>query len=231
MLTSYYIPHVQRQLHDTSASFWSTTQLTDYINEARNVVAGDTGCGRTIITFPSVVEEEYQYSSLTLPTGYNGVLDILRLSAYVSGSTGKKIELLRSPWAEFDAEYRNAAPTEAWPPTAWATYGQSAFYVSPVPTGTTYTFEADAVLLPAALVNDSSVEVIAYPYYRLVEWYAAFLAKHFEQKFQDAQYFMKIYEVLLAQLLRTTPKRHTQAVLPPQESSGVLRAQELPKEQ
>ncbi len=45
---SSYITEVQRLLHDANAVFWSTSELTDYINEARERVVRDTGCLRTL---------------------------------------------------------------------------------------------------------------------------------------------------------------------------------------
>ena len=43
-----YITEVQRLLHDANAVFWSTSELTNYINDARDRVARDTGCLRTL---------------------------------------------------------------------------------------------------------------------------------------------------------------------------------------
>jgi len=45
---SSYITEVQRLLHDANAVFWSNSELTDYINEARERVVRDTGCLRTL---------------------------------------------------------------------------------------------------------------------------------------------------------------------------------------
>jgi len=45
---SSYITEVQRLLHDANSVFWSTQELTDYINSARERVARDTGCLRTL---------------------------------------------------------------------------------------------------------------------------------------------------------------------------------------
>jgi hypothetical protein len=45
---SSYITEVQRLLHDANSVFWSTSELTDYINDARERVVRDTGCLRTI---------------------------------------------------------------------------------------------------------------------------------------------------------------------------------------
>ena len=45
---SSYITEVQRLLHDANSVFWSTSELTDYINNARERVVRDTGCLRTL---------------------------------------------------------------------------------------------------------------------------------------------------------------------------------------
>jgi hypothetical protein len=45
---SSYITEVQRLLHDANSVFWSTSELTDYINNARERVVRDTGCLRVI---------------------------------------------------------------------------------------------------------------------------------------------------------------------------------------
>jgi hypothetical protein len=45
---SGYITEVRRLLHDANGNFYSDTQLTDYINSARERVVRDTGCLRTI---------------------------------------------------------------------------------------------------------------------------------------------------------------------------------------
>ena len=43
-----YITEVRRLLHDANGNFYSDSELTDYINGARERVARDTGCLRTI---------------------------------------------------------------------------------------------------------------------------------------------------------------------------------------
>lgn len=43
-----YVTECQRLLHDANAVFYSVQELTDYINSARERVARDTGCTRTL---------------------------------------------------------------------------------------------------------------------------------------------------------------------------------------
>jgi hypothetical protein len=45
---STYLTQVQRLLHDANGVFWSESELTDYINEARERTVRDTGCLRTL---------------------------------------------------------------------------------------------------------------------------------------------------------------------------------------
>ena len=45
---SSYITECRRLLHDANANFWDDSELTDYINDARERVVRDTGCLRTI---------------------------------------------------------------------------------------------------------------------------------------------------------------------------------------
>jgi hypothetical protein len=45
---SSYITEVRRLLHDANGNFYSDSELTDYINSARQRVVRDTGCLRTI---------------------------------------------------------------------------------------------------------------------------------------------------------------------------------------
>ena len=43
-----YITEVRRLLHDANANFYTNSQITDYINGARDRIVRDTGCLRTI---------------------------------------------------------------------------------------------------------------------------------------------------------------------------------------
>jgi hypothetical protein len=43
-----YNTQVRRLLHDATGQYWSDSELTDYINTARNRVVADTGCNRIL---------------------------------------------------------------------------------------------------------------------------------------------------------------------------------------
>jgi len=57
-----YITEVRRLLHDANGNFYSDSELTDYINGARDRVARDTGCLRKLQVAQTPIA----------PTGYSG---------------------------------------------------------------------------------------------------------------------------------------------------------------
>ena len=64
---STYITEVRRLLHDANANFYTDSQLTDYINSARERVVRDTGCLRTIqiVQTPAKVPASSALNSVT----------------------------------------------------------------------------------------------------------------------------------------------------------------------
>lgn len=61
-----YITETRRLLHDASGQYWSDAELTDYINDARLRVVGDTGCNRVLQTiYLSTGIEQYSVGSVT----------------------------------------------------------------------------------------------------------------------------------------------------------------------
>lgn len=63
---SGYTTQVQRLLHDSRAQFWSTSELQDYINEARIRTVRDTGAYRVLQPlYLSTGVEKYNYGGVT----------------------------------------------------------------------------------------------------------------------------------------------------------------------
>ena len=64
---SAYITEVRRLLHDANGNFYTDSQLTDYINSARERVVRDTGCLRTIqiVQTPAKVPAASALNSVT----------------------------------------------------------------------------------------------------------------------------------------------------------------------
>lgn len=78
----------RRLLHDASAKFWSNAELNDYINDARDRTAADTGCiRRLVIAYISEGIEQYPIGGVTgfsLTAGGSGFAD----GTYALGLSG-----------------------------------------------------------------------------------------------------------------------------------------------
>jgi hypothetical protein len=192
-----YITQCRRLLHDANANFWSDTELTDYINSARQRLVRDTGCLRTIQTVNTVTSQEvYQFSAL--PSGIQ-TLDILNINLYW-GNT--RIPLRYLPWTQFNAELR------FWQnyigrPIAFSVYGQQAFYLAPVP-DQVYQMELDTIILPTDLVNASDVDAINSPWTDPVPYYACHTAKFKEQSYGESEIFLNQYKAKALSVINTS---------------------------
>lgn len=196
-----YLTEVQRLLHDANNSFWSQSELIDYINAARVRTVRDTGCLRTIQTANvSANVEVYQYAT-TLPNG-NVTLDIVNLNLYW-GNT--RVPLYYLPWTDFNAQLRFWQNYQGRP-VAFTVYGQNSFYLGPTP-DQTYPVEADTVIVPQPLVNLTDVDTINDIYTAPIAFYAAYKAKFKEQSFGEADIFQDQYTRQVAALLRSTYTR------------------------
>jgi len=192
-----YITQCRRLLHDANANFWSDSELTDYINAARERLVRDTGCLRTIQTVNTVTNQEvYQFSAL--PSGIQ-TMDILNINLYW-GNT--RIPLRYLPWTQFNAELR------FWQnyigrPIAFTVYGQQAFYLAPVP-DQVYAMELDTIILPTALVNATDVDPIISPWTDPVAYYACHTAKFKEQSYGEAEIFLNQYKAKAMSVINTS---------------------------
>lgn len=192
-----YITQCRRLLHDANANFWSDSELTDYINAARERLVRDTGCLRTIQTVNTVTNQEvYQFSAL--PSGIQ-TMDILNINLYW-GNT--RIPLRYLPWTQFNAELR------FWQnyigrPIAFTVYGQQAFYLAPVP-DQVYAMELDTIILPTALVSTTDVDAIISPWTDPVAYYACHTAKFKEQSYGEAEIFLNQYKAKAMSVINTS---------------------------
>lgn len=199
---STYITECRRLLHDANGNFYSTTDLTDYVNAARERTVRDTGCLRTIQTSATVTSQEtYAYS--TLPQGAL-TLDVLNVNLYW-GQT--RVPLRYYPWTAFNA-YLRYWQNYVGQPVCFSIYGQNTIYLGPVP-DQVYTLELDTVILPTPLVSlsDNETQLVA-PYTAPVAYYAAHKAKYFEQSYGESEIFKQEYtKQVLATLNSTFTRR------------------------
>ena len=272
---STYITEVRRLLHDATGNFYTDSQLTDYINSARDRVVRDTGCLRIIqiVQTPSKVPDsatigsvvatnpvawtastpvalnDFIFSNIfiyqvtlagttgTTPPPYpqsqqnnitnyppstqflNGTagltyvgnceniyyaampsgdrtLDIININLYW-GNTRVPLDYLA--WSDFNVRLR------FWQnylgrPLAFSNYGQSNIYIGPIP-DEAYQLEIDTVILPLPLVTANEVDTIKDPYTSSIKFYAAYLAKYYEQSYGEAEIYKQEYNKQTASVL------------------------------
>jgi hypothetical protein len=206
MVLSDYITQVRRLLKDAESNFFSNEELTDYINEARNRVAQDTVCLRTLQA-GSLVANQETYSFSSFPLG-SRTIDVLNVN-FINGN--QRIDLKWLPWTKFNASGYGGSGLRQFEnfvglPAIVSKYNQNTVYVSPIP-DQTYVAEWDTVVLPVPLVNDSTVEEILAPYTEPVKYYAAYLAKYNQQSFGEADLFQTQYANSVRQVIRSTAMR------------------------
>ena len=195
MVLSQYVLAVQRLLHDTNAQYWSVSELTDYINEARNRVCKDTRCLRQQATGINLNfnQEQYPLPSIQaqLPsylTGYT-IVDVMGINIYW-GDTRIKLAFL--PWTRFDVQFRYWTNMQSRP-VCYSKQGITNIFIGPIP-DQLYVSDWDCSLIPPALTSDASPEPIAEPFTGPIKYYAAYLAKFREQSMGEAELFRKMYE-------------------------------------
>ena len=186
MALSDYITECRRLLHDANGNFYTDSELTDYINAARQRLVRDTGCLRSLQS-SSVTQGQEVISAASLPGGTN-TLDVIGINL-IWGNT--RVYLAYMSWTEFNAKLRYWQNFQGRP-VAFSMYGQSSIYLGPVP-DQTYSIELDTIVMPAALTQASPTETIPEPYTQPVAFYACHKAKYKEQAYGESEIFKQEY--------------------------------------
>jgi hypothetical protein len=188
---STYITQTQRLLHDANATFYSTAELTDYINAGRRHVALDTACLRVLetVTLASGVETN---TLSTLSTKGTRAIDLLNVTVLWGNS---RIPLQWASFTQFNAYFRTWQTNQSRP-AVWSNFGTGSamvIYIQPVP-DQDYTAYLDLLYIPADLTSDQDADEIVYPYSDAVSYYAAKEAKVKEQNYGESAVFEQKYK-------------------------------------
>ena len=142
--------------------------------------------------------ENISYAALTYlvgssplsPSTGTTVLDVLNINLYW-GNTRVPMDYLS--WSDFNTRLR------FWQnyigrPLAFSIYGQQQIFLGPVP-DEIYQLEIDCVVLPVALslTTPNATDVINDPYTSAVKFYAAYLAKFYEQSYGESEIYKQEY--------------------------------------
>lgn len=197
---SNYLQQVQQNLlHDPNGLLWSTSEVTGYINEARNRVCQDSKALRQIVlssanptmVFTQGVEFYTPQTFLPSPFGAN-LVDVMGISVVVNN---ERLKLQYLPYTQLDAFARGWVNFQDWP-VAFSRIGASQICIAPVP-NQNYPCDWDIAVIPNPLVLDTDPEPIAVPFTEPVQYYAAYKAKLKPQAQGEAKYFLDLYQEIL----------------------------------
>lgn len=161
--------------------------------------------------------ENISYAALTnlmgsaplSPSSGNTVLDIVNINLYWGNS---RVPMDYLAWSDFNSRLR------FWQnyigrPLAYSIYGQQQIYIGPVP-DQVYQLEIDCIVLPLPLVLSAPdvPDTINDPYDTCVKFYAAYLAKYYEQSFGEAEIYKQEYNKNVLSVLNTTFTRRIPTV-------------------
>lgn len=202
MVLSEYLTRVRRLLNDAQGNYWTTPELKDYINEAREKTATDTACvrDRQIGTLLQGVE---RYPFVSLLANGAKTIDILGIQP-IFGNT--RYSLRYYDYTYFTAFYRPWTQYRQLP-VAFAIYGPNILDVAPTPNVDYPGTEFDTAIIPDALINDNTNDIIPEPYSDAVKYYAARLAKLRMQQYEEALAFDKLYTQRVNELNAMYPRR------------------------
>lgn len=185
-----YLTQVRRLLHDPNAQFWSDSELTDYINEARRKTLVDTACQRKLQSVTLAAGTElYDMTSSGL-VAQQTVLDVVGITV-IWGST--RYPLRYMPFQELSATLRPYTSFRRQP-LAFSRYGQIGVYIAPVP-DQNYVTEWDTVWYSGDMSASTDAETMIYPYIAAVPYYAAYLGQIQAQAYEKADILQKLYLV------------------------------------
>lgn len=195
-----YIQRVRRLLTDANATYFSNAELTDCINVGRKKVALDTACLRSLETVPLVAgTETYPINSSTSKD--ERCIDVLNI---IVEWGNQRVPLLQMVWSEFSANLRVWQNFQNMP-AAYSKYGGplGSIYIGPVP-NTAYDSFWDIIYIPEDLVDNTSVDELAYPYDDPVCYYAAYTAKYRQQSYGEAALYEQQYRQKAAWAISST---------------------------
>lgn len=197
---STYITQTRRLLHDANGTFWSDSELTDYINTGRKKVSLDTACLRSLetVTLTSGTES---YGVQLVTSKLDRCIDVVNI-AVLWGN--QRVPLMQMVWTDFQANMRVWANFQNMP-AAYSKYGApiGKIYIGPVP-NQDYTSYWDVFYIPEDLESDSDTDELTWPFSDPVPYYAAYTAKHKEQAYGEASLYEQQYARKAAWAIQST---------------------------
>ena len=192
-----YIDRTQRLLHDPNADFWPISDLISYINQARDQVTLDTQALRRIVTY-ALTAGISSYDAAVVFATVDQVRSVLAIvDIYAIWST-ERYKLKNRAYTTLNNELRPWTNYQTYV-IGWARMGQTGVVVGPIP-DQAYSTEWDLIYAPLdlVLVTDAEADLV-YPQTNPVPYYAAYLARMYEEDDKKAQQALNLYRAKISE--------------------------------
>jgi len=201
-----YQADTQNLLNDAGGQFFRPETLTNHINRARRKIAAQSGCVRIIPAGAQTVggQQEYKFHDWTAlvqaTPGVREILVVRSLAVSIGWGPGAWKPLWnRIPWTDWQARF--GIWNHAWTgtisyPGYYAQYSfgvNGSLFLAPIPSQRE-PMEMDCSCMPFPLQKDDDPEAIVYPWTDAVAYYAATLCLMQQQRLQDAQTMIQLFQ-------------------------------------
>jgi hypothetical protein len=194
-----YISQTQRLLNDEQAQFYSTSDLTQFINIGRSTLAYQSECliaNGAISTMNG--QQTYGLANISPPPG--GYLSAINVRSIISRVNGVSSVLEKRPWQWFtNYKLQGQTGNQTGVPTVWSMQNQGAMgfvWFWPIPNGTV-NLTPEVSWVPQALTFDTDPEILGYPWTDAVPYFAAYLAYVNAQRGSDAERMMGMFNAFM----------------------------------
>ncbi len=214
MALTAYIAATNRLLQNPVPAnpLYTSADLTVYINQARQQLAGEAECIRADSAGALVAaQRNYLFTIFTVFTSGNttltGIASALTIRQ-MGVQVGNAIQPLTArPWPWFYRyNVQTGAAAATGTPSEWSQQGRGSkgtFAVSPIPTGVMTVF-VDAACLPVDLADDTTPEALPAPFTTAIPYYAAYLAYLSSQRRDDATVMLGRYKEFVQRAVQET---------------------------
>lgn len=193
-----YLQKTQLLLNDPNQTQFNRVDLISYVNTARNQVAGEGECVRSIGALSTVIgQRTYAFSGITLSgSGIAAALNVRKLLVGIGGGLRR---INSKGWERFANFYLSRVVPPVGIPEIWAQFAQGlngSIYVDPIPDAI-YALTLDTVCVPTALAGPNDPEAIPSPWTDAIPYFTAYMALLTAQRAEEALSMYGIYEMFM----------------------------------
>lgn len=202
MALNFYLQTTRRLLNDVVFAQFNDFDLVDWVNIARQQIAGEGECVRLLGALNLVVGQRiYPFSAITFgaAAGIGAVNNVRQLFYTVFGTNGY-VYVNPREFEWFGLYNLNVSVPTSGFPVDWAQLGQGqngTLFIDPLPDNT-YVCALDLAAAPLALTNDTDIEAIPLLWQHAVPYFAAYMALLTKGSADAAQAMYQQFEMYMS---------------------------------